>query len=256
MTEPAHTPFLDPERVGGSAWMQRTGGHLTPCDCVHGAMLAAGQQVSNLFQRLFARWVRQHALAELPALPDSSVVRLAEDAAMEQPETLRMHGFRTAAFARALALADGVAVDQELLFVCGLLHDAGLVRSVTGEDFTIRSAATARTVIEAAGWPPRACDQVADGILAHTTIGVNVARDGALGAYTQFGAMVDLTGLRLFSLPQPFVQSVFERYPRGPFKREILARFEAEVRSVPRGRFALAKRVGFAPAVRMAPFPS
>ncbi len=256
MTVPDHAPVLDPERVGGSAWMQRTGGHLTPGDCVHGAMLAAGQQVRNLLERLFARWIRQHALAELPALPDSSVVRLAEAAAMEQPETLRMHGFRTAAFARALALADGVAVDPELLFVCGLLHDDGLVRSILGEDFTVRSAATARRVIEAAGLAPSTCDQVADGILAHTTIGVNVARDGALGTYTQFGAMVDLTGLRLPSLPRPFVQSVFERYPRGPFKREILARFEEEVRAVPQGRFALAKRVGFAPAVRMAPFPS
>lgn len=68
--------------------------------------------------------------------------------------------------------------------------------------------------------------------------------------------MVDLTGLRLPSLPRAFVRSVFESYPRGPFKRDILAHFEAEARSVPRGRFALAKRVGFGLAVRMAPFVS
>lgn len=250
--EPLTLP--DPERRGGPAWMERTGGRLSLCDGLRGAGIAAVQQVQNLSERLMPRLARSPGWTTLPPVPDSRVVRLAEEAAMAQPETLRLHGFRTAAFGRALAYGDGVPVDPELLFVCGLLHDVGLVHAVTGEDFTIRSAAAARGVTDAAGLPTLAREQVADGILVHTTIGVTAERDGALGAYTQFGAMVDLTGLRLTALPDAFVRSVLDRYPRGPFKRHILTCIEAEARAVPRGRFALAKGVGFGLAVRMAPF--
>jgi hypothetical protein len=77
-----------------------------------------------------------------------------------------------------------------------------------------------------------------------------------LGAYTQYGAMVDLTGLRLAHLPKDFVAGVLRQHPRGPFKAELIRRLEKEARAVPGGRFAFATRVGFGLAVKQAPFPS
>ena len=254
---PAHLPSLpSPDRFGGPGWLQRTGGNLSLCQCLDGAFHAAGQQARNLFERVLPGAVRRISLDGMPQVPDSRLVRLAEEAAMEQPPLLRLHGFRSAAFARALAHGAGVAVDPELLFVCGLLHDAGIAPTVAGEDFTIRSAARAARVAAEAGWDNASRDSIADAILVHTTIGIRPDRDGALGCYTQWGAMVDLTGLGLVQLPRDFVREVFEQYPRGAFKREILSHFEAEVRAMPKGRFALAKRVGFGLAVQMAPFSS
>ena len=87
-------------------------------------------------------------------------------------------------------------------------------------------------------------------------IGIRPDRDGALGAYTQFGAMVDLAGLRLSHLPRRFVAQVLADHPRGPFKREILRRLELEATAVRGGRFDFVRKVGFGLAVRHAPFPS
>lgn len=236
--------------------MARTRGQLSLCACARGVAVAAGQQLQNLVERAVPRLVRRLAVEALPEVPDSRLVRLAEEAALEQDELLLRHGFRTSAFGRALAHGDGVAVDPELLHVAAILHDVGLMRVVVGEDFTIRSAAAARRVADAAGEPAEVGLALEDALLVHTTVGINPSRDGALGAYTQFGAMLDLTGLRLRALPRRYVEHVLETHPRGPFKRALLERFEAEARAVPRGRFGFARRVGFAAAVRWAPFGS
>lgn len=255
-SRPARTlaSLPDSERLGGSGWITRTGGVLTTCECLVGAGVAARQQVQNLVGRALPALVTRVDLTTLPRVPDSRLVRLAEEAALDQGDTLRLHGFRSAAFARALAHGDGVPVDLELLHVCGLLHDDGLVKTVAGEDFTVRSGATARRVADAAGEEPLVGRALEDALIVHTTVGITPTRDGALGAYTQYGAMVDLTGLRLAALPSAFVKKVLEDYPRGPFKRELLRRFEAEANALPGGRFAFARRVGFGLAVRLAPF--
>ena len=188
-------------------------------------------------------------------MPDSQLVRDAEEAALEQPRTLLAHAYRTAVFARALTLLDRVDVDHELLSVCGLLHDAGLVRAVAGEDFTLRSATSARHVAHGAGRSDVA-DPLADAIVVHTTVGVDPTRDGALGAYTQFGAMVDLVGLRERRLPHGLVAAAVARHPRRGFARELTRALRAEARAVPGGRFAFLRRVGFPAAVRATRVPT
>lgn len=254
MSEPVYHSLPDPERTGGPAWVARTGGRLSVCNCVAGAGIAAVQQLRNAAERLVPMLVPRLQVDGLPPVPDSRLVRLAEEAAMEQSPELRLHGFRSSCFGRALAFGDGVPLDPELFHLCALLHDVGIMTAVAGEDFTLRSAAAARRVAQAAGRPAHDAALVEDAITVHTTVGVTVEQDGALGAYTQFGAMVDLTGLRLSALPRAYVAGVLESYPRGPFKREILAHFDAEANAVPGGRFAFARGVGFAAAVRLAPF--
>jgi hypothetical protein len=245
----------DPDRFGGPGWVRSSGGVMTPRECHHGLRIAAGQQLRNLWQRLVPALCRPARLDLLP-VPDSRLVRLAEEAALEQSPELLAHGYRSALFGRALAQLDGVAADPELLHICGLLHDVGIMQAVTGEDFTLRSAAIARSCAAAAGEPEIVGHHLADALIVHTTVGVQADRDGALGAYTQYGAMVDLTGLRLAHLPRTFIAEVLASHPRGAFKREILRRLEQEATAVPGGRFAFARRVGFDLAVRHAPYPS
>lgn len=189
------------------------------------------------------------------SLPDSRLVRTAEEAALTQSPALLAHGYRTALFGRALAVLDGVMVDPELLAVCGLLHDAGLVPAVAGEDFTVRSAAIAsRTAHDAER--DDAADLMADAITVHTTVGIDPETDGALGAYTQFGALVDLVGLRERELPHDLVARAVALHPRAGFASEIARALRAEAAAVPGGRFDFLRRVGFVPAVRLAAVPS
>lgn len=248
-------PLPDPDRFGGPHWLERTGGVMNRTECLRGLAIAGRQQIANLGQRVLPA-LRRAALPDLPPVPDSKLVRLAEEASLEQNATLLAHGYRSALFARALAALDGQQADPELLHICGLLHDVGIMQAIAGEDFTLRSAAAARRCADCAGELREVGDHLADAIIVHTTVGVQPDRDGVLGAYTQYGAMVDLAGLRLKELPRSFVAEVLRSHPRGPFKREILSRLALEARSVPGGRFAFATRVGFGYAVRAAPFTS
>lgn len=247
-------PLPNPDRFGGPGWLARTGGVMTAKQCAHGLATASRQQLQVLWQRIMPRLQRPAQLDDMPAVPDSRLVKLAEEAALEQSPELLAHGYRAAIFARALAHIDGRSVDPELLHVCGLLHDVGLMKEVAGEDFTLRSAAVARQCACAAEEPPVVGDHLADALIVHATVGVTPDRDGVLGAYTQYGAMVDLVGLRLVHLPKDFVATVMRQHPRGAFKAELLRRLSGEAKAVPGGRFAFARSVGFGMSVRQAPF--
>lgn len=252
----AMPPLPDPARFGGPQWVMTSGGAMTLSECARGLGIATRAQVLNLWERLTPFVNRRGDLDGLAPVPDSRLVKLAEEAALEQSPELLAHGFRSAIFSRALAHIDQMTVDPELMHICGLLHDVGIMKAVVGEDFTLRSAAIARKCAHDAGESREVGDHLADALIVHTTVGVHPDSDGVLGAYTQYGAMVDLTGMRLTNLPKAFVASVLESYPRGAFKREILRRLDLEAKAVRGGRFAFAKAVGFGLAVKYAPYPS
>jgi hypothetical protein len=88
----------------------------------------------------------------------------------------------------------------------------------------------------------------------HTTPGVAIDRDGALGCYLQWGAMVDGAGLRLWDVAPDNVTEILARHPRADFKRQLVAMMRAEAAALPHGRFGLLVRCGLPLAVRMAPF--
>ncbi len=248
-------PLPDPDRLGGPGWLAETGGQLTRQQRRRMLVQSLRTQRELFSQRLRRRRPSGVDLTGVLAFPDSRIVRDAEDAAKVQPPGLLGHAYRTAIFAQALALVDGVEVDQELLAVCGLLHDVGLVTAVTGEDFTLRSAASATDAARQAG-REEACDHLADAIIVHTTVGVDPDRDGVLGAYLQFGAMVDLVGLRERHLPHDLVTKTVAAHPRAELVGSILPAIRSEARAVPCGRFAFLRSVGFSPAVRLASVPS
>lgn len=248
-------PLPDPDRVGGPGWLDRTGGVLTPADRRRMILLSLRAQRDYLRQRLSARRPVTVDLAPALEAPDGRLAREAESAALDQAPVLLAHAYRTAVFARALAVVDGVAVDDELLYVCALLHDLGLVRAVTGEDFTRRGA-------DAAAACARRCDRpgdaarLYDAVVVHATVGVTPEADGALGAYTQYGAIVDLTGLRERHLPRGLVGAAVRRHPRTGFVTELRRAIHEEARAVPGGRFALLPWIGVTAALHVASVPS
>lgn len=83
----------------------------------------------------------------------------------------------------------------------------------------------------------------------HATPGVDPHTDGALGAYVQAGAMLDLGGLRLWDVSERVVDEVARRHALGDLGPYIAA----EAKAVPRGRFAFLRNCGFTLMMRVSP---
>lgn len=250
----------DPERLGGLAWARRTGGRLTRGERLRLlGEIAKGQAVNLAGRARLAAGRVPAGAAEIDARdfapPDSGLAREAEKACAELPATIAGHSYRTWMFGLALAALDGAAPDPELFYCASLLHDLGIARPTPGRDFTLGGAERAISCAEAAGAGAERGEAIADAICVHTTPGVRPDRDGALGCYVQWGAMVDVAGLRLWDVSPANREETLSRHPREPaFKRELTDAVRAEVRAVPGGRFALLTRCGFPLAIRLAPF--
>lgn len=186
------------------------------------------------------------------APPDSAFARAAEEAAREQTPGVEGHGYRTWLFGSGLAALDRNGLDPEAFYVASLLHDHGIVAPVRDEDFTVRSAARVERCAEEAGVGDVAA--IGDAITVHSTPGITIEDDGELGFYVQAGAMLDLGGLRADALTRAFRDDVHGAHPRAGVGDEIVAAIKAEAALNPRGRFALLRRCGFLPLIRLAPF--
>jgi len=251
----------DPQRVGGLAWVRRTGGQLSRAERRRLLLAIAVGQWENAVGR------GKLALGRLPAaaarvdlstfqVPDSKFAREAENACAELPASLQCHSYRTWLFGRALAIVDRSEMDEELFYCGALLHDYGIASPMADRDFTLRSVDRMLTCASVAEIADERADLLADGICVHTTPGVKVETDGTIGCYLQWGAMVDGAGLRIWDIAPGNVKEVLRRYPRGDFKRELVGMMRAEAAAVPAGRFGLLVRCGLPLAVRLAPFDS
>jgi hypothetical protein len=231
----------DPQRLGGLDWARRTGGRLS--SRARARLLAAialGQWENTLGRAKLAlgRLPEGATAVDLDTfmVPDSAFAREAERACAELPAALVGHSYRTWLFGRALAAVDGSELDAELFYCGSLLHDHGIAKPTPGRDFTLASVDRTLACATTAGVSDDRALTLADAICVHTTPGVAVARDGELGCYLQWGAMVDGVGLRV------------------DFRRQLVAMMRAEAAAVPKGRFGLLIRCGLPLAVRMAPF--
>jgi hypothetical protein len=248
----------DPHRVGGLAWARRTGGRLT-----------AGERRRLLAAIALGQWENaigraKLALGRLPAgaasvdldtfeVPDSAFAREAEQACAELPDALAAHSYRTWLFGQALAAVDRRELDSELFYCGALLHDHGIAQPTADRDFTLASVERTLACATAASVSDDRAESLADAICVHTTPGAEVERDGVLGCYLQWGAMVDGAGLRIWDVAPANVDEIVRRYPRVDFKRQLVELMRAEAAAVPRGRFDLLVRCGVPLAVRLAP---
>lgn len=251
----------DPRRLGGLAWVRRTGGQLSRAERRRLLVAIAVGQWQNAVGRA------QLALGRLPAaaahvdldtfqVPDSKFAREAEEACAELPPALQGHSYRTWLFGCALATVDGHKLDDELFYCGALLHDYGIVSPTANRDFTLGSVDRMLSCATAGRLADERADLLADGICVHTTPGVRVETDGTIGCYLQWGAMVDGAGLRIWDIAPDNVEAVLRRYPRGDLKRQLVEMIRAEAAAVPAGRLGLLVRCGLPLAVRVAPFDS
>jgi hypothetical protein len=249
----------DPQRLGGLGWARRTEGRLSSRDRRRLLAAIALGQWENMVGRA------KLALGRLPAgagsvdldtfeVPDSLFAQEAERACAELPAALVGHSYRTWLFGRALATVDRRELDVELFYCGALLHDHGIAQPTPGRDFTLASAERTLACATAAEVATERAEALADAICVHATPGIEVDRDGELGCYLQWGAMVDVAGLRIWDVAPANVSEILRRYPRVDFKRQLAAMIRAEAAAVPQGRFGLLVRCGLPLAVRMAPF--
>lgn len=246
----------DPDRIGGFAWTQRTRGRLTRRERMQLLGSVVTSQRDYFLHRLRGA---QPSTAPRPndreiRPPDSRFAREVEAAAAEQNPVIRTHSYRSWIFGRALADVDGIDVDQELLFAGALLHDHGIDPVAAGEDFTLRSARRAIECARAADLDADRAATLADAITVHTTPGITVERDGAVGYYVQNGALVDIAGNRIWDISQSLIDDTLARYDRRGFTRGLGGHFTTEAKAVPGGRFSMLRKCGFVPLMYMAPF--
>jgi hypothetical protein len=223
-------------------WACRTNGMLST---VQRDLIRAGiRRGYRDIARGVASWPMRRAKpsSEFPRRPDSRLARLAEEAAAEQSAAVRQHGYRTWLIGAALAGYDGAGLDAELFYVTSLLHDAGMIAEVAGQDFTIRSGQILIGVCNRAGAGDRGQD-AADAAVAHATPGLR-PDDSPVGFYVQAGAMADLAGLRMWDLPRGYLRRAYRAYPASGAHAEFPRLIRREARQVPGGRFAMLHGAG------------
>ena len=246
----------DPNRIGGFEWTQRTKGLLTRRE----RLQLLGSVVTSQRDYFLHRLRRDRpSVTPRPGEreirpPDTQFAREVEAAAAEQNPVILAHSYRSWIFGRALADVDGSDVDEELLFAGTLLHDHGIEAVVPGEDFTLRSARRATECAGSAELDEERTSRLADAITVHTTPGITIERDGALGYYIQNGALVDIAGNRTWDLSKGLIDDALARYDRHGFTRGLGGHFTAEAKAVRGGRFSMLRRCGFVHLMYMAPF--
>ncbi len=234
-------------------WARRTNGTLTNQQR-RATKAAIRRGYLDIAAGLARRAVRRSSpVAEAPVAPDSTLARLAEEAALEQGAALAGHGYRTWLIGSALSQVDGVRLDGELFFVAALLHDAGMVTEVVGQDFTVRSADVVLEVCKGATSVEDAVGQrLADAVVAHASPGLSVQVD-PIAFYVQGGAMADLAGLRMWDLPRGYLRAAFRLHAANDVHRTVAGLVRREARDVPGGRFALLRAAGMDRLVQLSP---
>jgi hypothetical protein len=248
------------EAVGTIGWTERTGGVLTrrerralarPLLRGHRGIVA-GRIALGLQLHAGRRTTLDPAVL---SPPDSTMAREAETAAQDLlSAALLNHSFRAFAWGAALAAVDGVTFDRELFYLASLFHDTGLASPVSEADFTIRSAALARTFLDERSVGPRDQGLVTNAIALHHTPGVGLDQ-GPEAFLLSAGAAVDVFGLRIDHVPDAVRASVVQQYPRMGFKSEFARLFRAEARQVRHGRAWYLHRYACSDfTIRLAPF--
>ncbi|MBF4574228.1 cyanamide hydratase [Herbiconiux sp. VKM Ac-1786] len=134
-------------------------------------------------------------LDDLP-LPDTPAARAALEVArrFHSPAFVN-HGLRSYLWAAAAARTEGLAVDDELLFVAAVLHDLGLEPAFDSHTLPFEEAGglVAWVFASGAGWTEKRRDRAAAIIVAHMADAVDPAVD-AEGYLLEIATGLDISG--------------------------------------------------------------
>jgi len=143
------------------------------------------------------------------------------------------HSERSYQFAVAFAAADGVELDDEVLYLGTVLHDVGLSSTVNGtERFEVRGANAVRELLLEHGMSPERAANVWDVIAMHAS--TPLARHKSPETrYANQGIALDVRGSGQEALAPEFVRAVLDRWPRRYFPAAFESVLAAEVRANP-----------------------
>jgi hypothetical protein len=214
-------------------WATRTGGNLSPQEYRHlvGVLL---RDLPNAFAamvryRLGKRGTGRTDLVGLP-VPDSTLARRAEEFAQQELSThVLAHSYRTYFFGKVLAAHDGVAVDDEVVYLAALLHDLHLENPTPERCFAFTGAERAARLLAEWGADASTTENVAAAVCGHATPGADIVPS--------------------------WLEDLQQRYPRHGLKQHLVAALHAEAKAVPRGRMHLANQAGLPLLIRLAPYP-
>ncbi|MCS5716120.1 cyanamide hydratase [Herbiconiux sp. CPCC 205716] len=154
-------------------------------------------------------------LDDLP-LPDTPAARAALEVArrFHSPAFVN-HGVRSYLWAAAAARSEGLAVDDELLFVSAALHDLGLEPAFDSHTLPFEEAGglVAWVFAAGAGWTEERRDRAAAIIVAHMADAVDPAVD-AEGYLLEIATALDISGRNPEAWDAEFRAEVLEAYPR------------------------------------------
>lgn len=168
---------------------------------------------------------------EQTAVPDSSLIRAvsADINGLYSAELLR-HCIRTYCWASLLARTDGVAVDEEQLYLASLLHDLGLseqhIHHAECGCFAVYGAGQAEQILQRHQADEGLQRIVYEAISAHLNPWVSPADFDEVAVYTGQGAFLDVSGKRLYKIHPANRDEVLQNHPRTNFQSEILATME------------------------------
>jgi len=191
--------------------------------------------------------------------PTTGPARRAEALLAEtSPPWLVNHGFRSYAWALALAARDDLRPDRELLYCAALLHDLGITERfmpAAGACFALSGAEAAEEALRAAGLEPRRARTVAEAIALHLNVVVELQRHGVEAHLLRGATGLDVIGQDFTTLPRAFRERTLAELPRLHFKREVAAAIELQARRSPKSRIGhMCRAIGFVGRVHAAPF--
>jgi hypothetical protein len=243
--------------IGGVAWLERTRGRLSRREQLELVAVGVRSQAAMLARRLGRSGERVGQLDPRDVrIPDSAAAREAEEVCRGLPPSVAGHSHRCYLWGAILAAQDGIAFDEEVLYVAALLHDAGMpVAAAEGHDccFTLDSVLAVRA-LDAPPEPAARRHAVEEAIALH--LNPAVARErGAEAHLMNAAAALDVLGMRLWEIEREAKAAVLERHPRQGFKSEWDGLCRAHIRAMPRGRIAwLYRYAAFGLQLRRAPF--
>jgi hypothetical protein len=169
-------------------------------------------------------------LIDPPATALAADVRLLLD---QCAPVVAAHSERCYQFAAAFATADGVALDDEVLYLGTVLHDVGLSPAAEGtERFEVRGANLVRALLLDHGMEGDRIANVWDCIAMHAS--TPLARHKSPETrYSNRGVALDVRGSGAEQLETSLVRAVLDRWPRIDFPAEFEAVLADEVRAHP-----------------------
>ena len=162
-------------------------------------------------------------------IPDSQIARQATELIMEySTEFLYNHSVRVFLFASLNGERNSLEYDRELLYVCSIFHDFGLVPHYRSLDkrFEVDGANAVREFLKGHGLPEPMLQLTWDTIALHTTLGVAEYKE-PLVALMYSGVNLDVTGEGYDNLSKETRGEITKAFPRTDFKKKIVPIFFA-----------------------------